>query len=337
MAGITHIKELQTPALMGLSQALSEERDATPTLADRFLPNRNVFSTQFAYDIIKKNAHIAAYIGYGAEPPVMDRDAVASKAGELAKLGIKYIATEEELLALNQARSNAEKTAMVDALLTRASDLVDAIQKQISLSKLQALLTGEFTYNKNGAKFGIDFGVPAENKKEQTGTAAWDTATGTPITDLIAWNDEYVAQNGNADVIILSRDVLRVLQTNPEVLSEAGVTTGRATVEQVQDVLNSYGLPAIEVVSQRTLTYHDIYSGETETVEYMPKYRVVFAQEGIGAFLLGPTVENNYQPGIALSSYDKQEPIQSVIRAAAAGFPVIENPFAILFADVAAD
>ena len=126
------------------------------------------------------------------------------------------------------------------------------------------------------------------------------------------------------------------IRDSPEVLSEAGVTTGRATVEQVQDVLNSYGLPPIEVVAQRSLTYHDIYSGVTQTVEYMPKYRVVFAQEGIGAFLIGPTVENNYQPGIALSSYDNQEPIQSVIRAAAAGFPVIENPFAILFADVAA-
>ena len=61
---------------------------------------------------------------------------------------------------------------------------------------------------------------------------------------------------------------------------------------------------------------------------------MVFVANGVGKFLFGPTVENDFQPGIVLQAYDKQEPIQSILRVAAAGFPVIENPNLLLYADV---
>src|SRR5690625_1941026 len=137
MAGITYLKEFQKPALRGLVDAMENERLDAPTLGDRFLPNDEIYSTTFAYDIIKKSNHIAAMIGYGAEPPVVDRDAVASKMGELAKMGLKYIATEEELLALNQARSNAEKSAMVERLTAKGVDLVQALQRRVDVAKVE--------------------------------------------------------------------------------------------------------------------------------------------------------------------------------------------------------
>jgi len=336
--GLTHLKDFQKPAMRGIVEAHTEDTQNAPQFIDQFMPDENTFSTTFAYDIIKKSNHLASYIGYGAEPPVMDRDAVASKSGELAKLGIKYIATEEELMAINQARSNAEKSAVIDKLLIKATDLLDSIRKQVTVSKLQAVLTGQFTYDRNQVKINVDYGVPEDHKFTQTGAAAWDTETGTPISDLIEWNDKYIDTNGEvADVILISRDVLRILQTNPEVVKEAGLETNRAPVSVVEEVLEGYGLPKIQVINQREITYKDEYTGEKKTVEYMPKYRVVFAKNNLGKYLFGPTVENEYQPGIALDVYDKMEPIQSIIRAAAAGFPIVENPFLLLYADVAND
>lgn len=337
--GITHLKEFQKPALLGLVEAHEEDQLQVPTLADPYMPNENIFSTHFARDVIKKTSHIAAYIGYGAEPPVMDRDKVATQAGEIAKMGIKYIATEEELLALNQARSDAERTNMIERLVAKADDLLSAIDKQIATSKLQALLTGKFDYNKNGVKVQVDFGVPDEHKKVLTGTSKWDDEEGTPITDLIEWNDQYIDVNKTqADAILMPREVLRKLQTNPEVISEAVATTAsevkRITVNDVQEVLASYDLPPIQIVTQRKTTVNDIYSGEEEVIEYMPKNRVVFVKQNVGKFLLGPTVENDYQPGVVLAAYDKQEPIQSVMRSVAAGFPVIEDPYLLMYADV---
>lgn len=337
MAGITHLEQFKEPALRGLVTLI--ENDKAPTLADRFLPDGQTFNSTFAYDIVKKSNHIAAYIGYGAEPPVIDRDAVASKMGEVAKLGLKYIATEEELLALNQARSNAEKSAMVEQLTVKAADLVNALRKRVDVSKLEALLKGSFAYNKNGVKINVNFGIAAPTV--QAGADAWTAATAKPLSDLITWHDAYVAKNGKAaDAIIMSREVLALLQTNEEIITEARGASGvftRVSVNEVNDVLAGYGLPNIEVQAQRSITVKDIYTGQDEVIEFLPKYRVVFASEGAGQYLFGPTVENNYQPGIDLRAYDKFEPIQSIIRVAAAGVPVIENPDLIFHADVAAE
>ena len=335
MAGITHLKEMQAPALRGLVTLI--ENDAAPTLADEFLPNGQTFSTTFAYDIVKKSNHIAAYIGFGAEPPVVDRDAVASKMGEVAKLGLKYIATEEELMALNQARSNAEQSAMVDQLMVKAADLVNALNKRVDVSKLEALLKGTFSYNKNGVKINVNYGIDAPTVK--SGADAWSAATAKPLSDLIAWNDAYVSKNGqSADAIIMSREAAALLQTNEEFIVEARGTSGtfsRISANEVNDVLAGYGLPPVRIQAQRSITVKDIATGQDEVIEFLPKYRVVFASRGAGQFLFGPTVENNYQPGIDLRAYDKFEPIQSVIRVAAAGVPVIENPDLIFHADVA--
>lgn len=335
MAGISHLKEMQTPALRGLVTLI--ENDKAPSLADEFLPNGQTFSSTFAYDIVKKSNHIAAYIGYGAEPPVIDRDAVAHKMGEVAKLGLKYIATEEELLALNQARSDAEKSAMVDQLTVKAADLVNALNKRVDVSKLEALLKGTFSYNKNGVKINVNFGIEAPTV--QSGANAWTAATAKPLSDLIAWNDAYVTKNGkSADTIIMSREALALLQTNEEIITEARGTSGtfsRVSVNEVNDVLAGYGLPAIKVQAQRSITVKDIYSGQDEVIEFLPKYRVVFVSRGVGQFLFGPTVENDYKPGIDLRAYDKFEPIQSIIRVAAAGVPVVENPDLVFHADVA--
>jgi len=56
--------------------------------------------------------------------------------------------------------------------------------------------------------------------------------------------------------------------------------------------------------------------------------------EGVGNFLYGPTVDNDFEPGITLTAYDKGEPIESIIRSVAAGFPVVEKPSLIFHADV---
>lgn len=334
MAGISYLKQFQKPALQGLVTQI--EDNTAPTLGDEFLPNGQTFSSTFAYDIVKKSNHIAAYIGYGSEPPVIDRDAVAHKMGEVAKLGLKYIATEEELLALNQARSDAEKSAMVDQLTVKAADLVNALNKRVDISKLEALLKGSFSYNKNGVKINVDFGIGAPDVK--SGANAWTASTAKPLSDLIAWNDAYVTKNGkSADAIILSREALSLLQTNEEIITESRGATGvftRVSISEVNDVLAGYGLPNVRVQAQRSITVKDIYSGNDEVIEFLPKYRVVFASKGAGQFLFGPTVENDYKPGIDLRAYDKFEPIQSVIRVAAAGVPVIENPDLIFHADV---
>jgi hypothetical protein len=335
MAGITHLQEFQKPALRGLVDVTVQER--VPTLADRFMPDDRVFSTTFAYDIVKTSNHIAAMIGYGAEPPVVDRDAVASKMGELAKMGLKYIATEEELLALNQARSDAEQSAIIDKLTVKAIDLVNALQLRVNVSKMEAITKGVFTYNKNGVKINVDYGIPANHKVALSSGNDWTDINHDVIGDLMDWVATYEATNGKQpDVILMTRETQALLLKNTVIVAEAGrsINAGRVSVEELNSVLGGYGLPPVEIVTNRKVTVKDIYTGNDEVIEFMPVNRVVMASAGVGNFLYGPTVENDYQPGIDLRAYDKFEPIESVIRVAAAGFPVVNAPALLFHADV---
>lgn len=338
MAGITYLKEFQEPALRGLVDALENEKKDAPALGDRFLPDDRIYSTTFAYDIIKKSNHIAAMIGYGAEPPVVDRDAVASKMGEVAKMGLKYIATEEELLALNQARNNGEKQAMIEKLLTKGADLVKAVQRRVDVAKMEAIAKGKFEYNKNGVKIVVDYNIPAENKKVLTGQNTWANPEHDVIGDLIEWDRQYTETNGKqADLILMTRETQALLLKNTVIVTEArGKDSGatRVSVDELNSVLGGYGLPPIQVLTHTQITVKDIYTGQDEVIEFFPKNRVVFVAEGLGNFVYGPTVENNFQPGIVLQAKDKDEPIQSILRVAAAGFPIVEAPSLLLHADV---
>lgn len=335
MAGITHLEQFQKPALLGLVDATV--KDTVPTLADRYIPNENTFSTKFAYDIIKSNKYIAAMIGHGSEAPIVDRNEVANMAGEIAKMGLKYIATEEELLALHQARSGAESQAMIDNLTFEGVQLVQAMQRRIDVIKMEALTKGNFAYKKHGVNVNVDFGIPAENKIVLSGST-WANADHDVIGDLLNWVQAYEDTNGEApDAIYLSREVQALLLKNTTIVTEvAGSGSGRTrvSVEELNSVLGGYGLPAVNVVANRKVTVKNVASGENEVIEFFPVNRIVMLSEGVGKFLLGPTVENDFQPGIVLTAEDLRAPIRSVIETVAAGFPTIEQPSRIFHADV---
>lgn len=340
MAGITHLSEFQAPALRGLIDESAALREESPSFGERFLPSVNVYSTTFAYDIIKKTKHLAAFIGYGAEPPVMDRDAVASKFGTLAAFGLQYIATVEELMALNQARSNGEKAAMVAALEKKAVDVVEGIQDFADVLRAQALTTGVLSYTKGAAKIDFDYQIPAEHKIARTGANAWSSASSDILGDLIEWSELYSKSNNGktADVILMPQEVFAHLTKNASIISEArpgiaGVT--RIATAEVNSVLEGFALPTIQVVKSRTTNVRNMYTGQDEDVEFYPAGRVVFLANGVGNFYYGPNPEaENFEPGLVVRAVDEKRPLRSIIEGYAAGFPIIEVPSLILHADV---
>src|SRR5690625_4922381 len=344
MAGITHYDQFTKPALRGLVDAMENERkqeEQSLNAVESLVSEENVYSHEFAYDVIKKSNQIAAMIGVGAEPPVRDKDAVARRMGEMAKFGLKDIVTEEELLKLHQPRNNAEQSALIDKLTVKGADLVKNLQDRIKISKVQVLTQGKINYDDNNVKVSIDFteDMPDSHKVVLTGDNTWANPEHDVIGDLIAWDQQYQDTNGKqADVILMSRETQALLLKNTVIVTEAaGINNsgrGRVSVDDLNSVLGGYGLPGIRVVNKTKANVKNTYTGEVETIELFPENRVIFVSSGVGKFLLGPTVENTFQPGIVLQAYDKFEPIESILRAVAMGFPIIENPNLLLFADV---
>ena len=306
-----------------------------------FLPDENTYDQEFAYDVISKTSQMGAMIGIGNEPPIRDRDAVARRMGELAKFGWKDIVTENELLKLHNPRNDGEFKALIDKIVADGATVVSELRDRINVTKAQALTTGKVNYDDNNVKVNIDFteDMPAEHKIALTGDNTWANPEHDVIGDLIEWDQQYQDTNGKqADSILMTRQTQALLLKNAVIVTEAtGIADSgrnRVSVEQLNSVLGGYGLPSITVVRKTTARVKNTYTGEDEQVELYPEGRVIFVSQGVGKFLLGPTVENNFQPGIVLQAYDKHEPIQSVLRAVAIGFPIIENPNLLLYADV---
>src|SRR5690625_4969447 len=219
--------------------------------------------------------------------------------------------------------------------------MVKETRDRINVSKLQAIGTGRVTYDDNNVKIEIDFteDMPEEHKIVLTGDDTWANPEHDVIGDLIAWDQQYQDTNGKqADTIFMTRQTQALLLKNAVIVNEAvGVANsgrGRVSVDELNSVLGGYGLPTITIVKKTKANVKNTYTGEVETIELFPENRVIFVSQGVGKFLLGPTVENNFQPGIVLQAYDKFEPIESILRAVAMGFPIIENPNLLLFADV---
>lgn len=333
--GITHLEEFAQPTLRGLVDATVE--NTIPAFADKFLPDENIFSPNFTYDIFKANPSIAGFIGYGSEPTVMDRDEVAKGVGEVAKMGHKYIMTYEELMALHQARSSGEKSALLDKLTFKNAKLVENIKKLASVSKLQAIATGKFEYDRNQVKINVDFKMPSTHKIALTAGNDWAEPSHDVIGDLIEWDKTYSDANAkSADVILMTRETQALLLKNAVIVAESGRPTGatRVSNEELNSVLGAYSLPAIEVVTERYNVFKDDYTGEMVSQELFPVNRVVFVSEGVGKFYYGPTLENNMAPGIVLLADDLKSPIRSEVESHAAGFPVIEQPSLLFHADV---
>lgn len=341
MAGITHIAELKQPVLQSLAKEVDREALEIQDDILNFLPDEAIYDTEFAYNVVKTTSQMGAMIGFGAEPPIRDRDEVARRMGEVAKYGWKDIVTETELLKLHNPRNDGEFKALVDAITANGAKMVKETRDRINVSKLQAIGTGQVTYDDNNVKVTIDFteDMPENHKIVLTGENAWDNPEHDVIGDLLEWNNQYEETNGKqADAIYMTRKIQALLLKNAVIVNEvSGAQSGRARVsnDELNTVLGGYGLPPVRLVKKTSANVKSPITGEVNKIELFPEDRVVFVSSGIGTFKMGPTVENNFQPGINLTAYDQgPDPIQSILRTAAAGFPIIENPSLLLYADV---
>lgn len=336
MAGITHLEEFKKETLRGFVD--ESVKNQAPAVIDQYVTNEVTYDTKFAYDIIQRSNHIAAMIGLGAEKPIVDRHATASRMGELAHFGLKDVVTIEELYAIAQARNNSEKKAVIDKLLNRASDLVDWLQLRIRVEKLKAAALGKNEYNKNGVTIELDYGIPAEHKIALSSGADWDDIDRDIIGDLLAWDKQYRDTNGKAaDAILMTRKALSKLTKNKMVIAEAGRYEGAVRVSEadVSVVLSSHGLPKFEIINETTVEVKDLYTGDNEVIEVFPENRLVFISKGVGAFLTGPNPDApNFEPITTLDAYDERSPKRSIIETAQSGFAVLDNPGLLLHADV---
>jgi hypothetical protein len=319
-----HLDEFQREEFQGYVESVPPAQ--TYPLA-RFYPDKPVFDTEFAYNVVSGGyGQMASITAWDAGAPLRDKDVLARMTGELGKMQHSFRLTEKELLMYNRPRMEEEQKQVVQAVYDNTDKLVYGTYDREEWLRAKATYEGALTYDENGVVLDIDFLIPAENKIAVT--TAW--ASGVEVlADLqLAVQAFKDANNGEAPAEMhMSGRVESLLLQNSQIKSQVygNATDGRiVTSEQLRGVFNALDIPNYVVVNRRV-------RGDAGMEDLMPNDRIVFVADQLGRTLQGPTVENDYKPGVyVIPQIQETNPPRQDVFVGKASFPALERPSAIV-------
>jgi len=334
MAGLAQYSEYFENPLF--TEAIREVPVESKYIGSRFLPIDDTYDLDFNETVLTRQADMADIVDSGAELPLTDRDPVRRVSGEITDIGQSYIVTKKELAALMDKGNEGKRRMAEKQILGKAKTVKQNIDARIEWMRWQAMGKGTLSYAKGGVIFTVDFNVPAGNKK--TAVTKWDAENATIIDNYELWVQAYVDLNGEVpDVFVTSIAAIRVVM-NDAVVRKAvtGLADKYITLEELNDWLTGRELPKMESFDA-TVTYRDVNNNGARVTERLLDSKVgVFLKEGgaIGNQLLGPTVENNMNPGIYARTFTMERPKREVVEVVAASFPKIIDPNMIMTANI---
>lgn len=340
MAGLANLSEyFENP----LFTKIIKEVDAIPGQqkvykGERFLPAVDTYDIDFNETIMTHYDDMADIVDNGAELPLTDRDPVRRVSGEITDIGQSYILTKKELAAMSDKGNDGRRTLAVKQVLGKAAQLKKNVDARVEWLRWQALGSGVLVYNKSGIKLGCDFGIPAENKV--SAATKWNDVNPTILANYEAWVQAYVDLNGfQPDVFMTSIKAIRSVLNDVTIRKAiTGYSDKLLTLDELNSFLTGRQMPVMEAFDS-TVTYRDPYNGGARTTQrLLSDSKGVFLKEGgvIGSQLMGPTYENDMNPGVFARTFTMERPVREVIEVVASSFPKIENPQYIKIADILA-
>jgi len=324
MAGLAQYSEYFTNPLF--TDTLKEIPVKAEYIGQRFLPLAETYDTKFHESVITRQADMANLVSSDAESPLTDRDPLRHVSGEIADISQSYIVTKEEMGALMDKGNPGKRKIAEKQLLNKTRTIKENVDARIEWLRWQALGEGAMTYNKNGIILTTDFGV----QFKKTAATRWDDVTPQIIKDYEGWVQEYVDKNGvRPSVFITSIKAIRVVLSNPGLIkSVTGTDYKLLTLSELNAFLTDRQLPPMEAFDT-TVTYRDPNNdGVRTTSRLLSEKKGIFLREGgeVGEQLLGPTVENEMNPGIFGRTIRMDRPMRDIIEVVASSFPKITSP-----------
>lgn len=325
-------------------EALADLEQNRFTLS-RYLPSRTIDDLHYRFNRGGEGlAEAATFRAYDAESPIGGRPGLTRVTGELPPISRKVRLGEFDRLRLRQAADDD----VVNSIFNDAERMALAVAARIELARGEALATGKVVLNENGIVAEVDFGR-ASNQTTNAGNLWSVHASATPITDLVTWRDRVVDATGVAPgAIVASTKILRNIQRCDEVINAitgAAAQRTRVTVDELNDLLQSEGLPSFEINDAQVSVGGTARRVIPENVLVMVPAPVT-GPDGtdLGATLWGTTAESlesgfgleGDEPGIVAGNYRTDDPVALWTKAAGIALPVLANPNMSLAATVLA-
>lgn len=323
-----HLEEFQREEFQGYIETVPPKRQFA--LASMF-PTKQVFDVEFAYNVISGGyGQMASITGFDSGAPLRDKDVLARMTGELAKVQHGYRLTEKELLMFNRPRMEAEKKQAVDSVYDQTDKLVNGVYDREEWMRAKAVYSGAIDYTEDDAKIVVDFGLSAPIVV----ATAWTTETADILGDLKGAVEKFKDDN-NGELpaeMHISSAVETMMLKNAGIKAQiyGNSTDGRiVTRDQLTGLFTSLEIPGFKVISDRV-------KGANGVEPLMPSNLVVMIADNLGHTLIGPTVENNYEPGIyVIPEIKETNPPRQEVYVGESVFPALERPSAIVRIDVA--
>lgn len=266
-------------------------------LASAF-PEQPVFDKNAVYNVVSDTAIKAgSIIGFDAETPIKNKPQVEKRMAELTKIANAYFYTEEELLAYNKPRSDAEQQQVITDIMKSIVNLDEGIEDTKELLRANYVYKGRFDYEdpKSKVKISFDLDLPEGSVRE---TEAFDSETSNPLQDMIEQVEAYREGNGmnTPDFMVMNTRTLSKLKRNPNVGLQVYGSDGQNKLIRNSDLFelfNELGLPTLEIDDNYTVI--EGITGDRK-VQHMPDDTVVMHAAQLGQTLIGPAVESDYQP-----------------------------------------
>lgn len=313
----------------------------------QFFPRQNEAADQYAILRRLEDSTAAAPVrGWDAEAPIGARPGIARIQGELAPISRKFPLTEKDARQLRSlGASDAEiAQAIINEIFDDAARATAHIERRLEIMRGDLLMDGIVSINENDVQATIDYAVPAAHRV--VAAASW-AAAGTDILGHIrSWVDVYVATNGfRPGRILTSSRVIGFMQGNTgirEMLAVGAATPPLASTENINQVMNAFALPQLQdpydlqlrnpagtkarVIADDLfimLPGEDVFLGETQ-------YGITEEARNLVSRNLLPATD---APGVAVTRWATDDPVQTWTKGAAVALPVLYNPDALFIAD----
>ncbi|WP_431881828.1 major capsid protein [Micromonospora chalcea] len=318
---------------------------------NQYLPDRNIGDIEAAFDQVTRTNRAAQYRAWDTEVPVSQRQSFQRSKVALPPLGTKLPIGEYERLMLERIRTGGDnRNGYVEAIYNDAEQLTREVFNRMELARGDVLMDGKFTLTgENGLTIEADFGVPTDNLVNAA--TVWSNhANAHPLQELKAWVEAYLDLNGERPgVILTSTQVLNNLLLSGEIRElfyRGDQMTGGPnllTMPQLNQVLQAYGLPAIETYDTKI----EVDGVNTRVIAQDKLLMLPADRSSLGFTAWGITAEalelaNGQNPSLAFQDLPglvgvvlkEGDPLRVWTKVGAVGMPMLTNPRKLFVADV---
>lgn len=255
---------------------------------------------------------------------------------KLEKMFIKEQINQSERLQLWLEEGVTDANTITQYIFDDVSRLTESVKTRTEVMKMEAICTGKITVDENGAKFSIDYQVPANNKKAFT----WSSKTADIIGDIQNLVDSAKAVGQTITTMVTSTKTISYMRQNEGIQTAIYSALGKGTYVSTtllnQLVNDMFG---IRIIVQDEFYRYEDAKGVLKSKRYFDENKAVFlstlANGTLGNGLWGTTPEElangpwtskNQTQYITAVMYEKPDPVSVWTKAAGMFVPVLANP-----------